>query len=87
MQSNRVHEIERNYTAFLAAVAELAKEHEGEFALISDRVIVSVHANLIDAVIAGQASFSSGMYSIQEVTTVPLDLGFYSHANPSGKIC
>ncbi|MDB5692478.1 MAG: hypothetical protein JWO81_1541 [Alphaproteobacteria bacterium] len=87
METDRAREIERNYVAFQSAVAELSRQHEGEFALVRDGSVVSVHKELIDAAVAGQSSYPDGMYSIQEVTTKPLDLGFYSHANPSGPIC
>ncbi len=87
MQTERAQEIERNYTAFQSAVAELSRLHAGKYALIRHGDVVSVHEELIDAVIAGQSGYADGMYSIQEVTTKPLDLGFYSHANPSGPIC
>jgi hypothetical protein len=85
--TQRGEEVERNYAAFQSALAELSKQHQGEYALIRHGEIVSIHEELIDAVVAGQSDFPDGMYSIQEVTTKPLDLGFYSHANPSGPIC
>lgn len=88
MQTQRSQEIERNYAAFQGAVAALiAEEHEGKFALMHDGKVVQVYPQLIDAVVAGQSRFDDGMFSIQEVTTKPLDLGFYSHADPQGPIC
>jgi hypothetical protein len=86
-QPQRNQEIERNYAAFQSAVAALAQEHEGKFALMRHGEVVDVYAELLDAVVAGHSAFSDGMFSIQEVTMKPLDLGFYSHANPAGPIC
>lgn len=83
----RQREVEQNFLAFQGVVGSLLPEHEGEYALMRDGKVVEVFGELVDAVVAGHSRFPDGMYSIQEVTTKPLDLGFYSHANPSGQIC
>ncbi|MEO7134593.1 MAG: hypothetical protein ABI024_10280 [Vicinamibacterales bacterium] len=87
MDAARTREIERNFEAFQLRVPALLPSKEGQFALMRHGEVVSVHVDLIEAVTSGQSLFADGMYSLQEVTTKPLDLGFYSHANPSGPIC
>lgn len=83
-QEQRNQEIDRNYAAFQASVANLAKDHEGKFALMCGGKVVEIFEHLVDAVVAGHSRYGDGMFSIQEVTTKPLDLGFFSHANPVG---
>lgn len=80
----RGHEIEQNFVAFQGEVASLMPDHEGKFALMRHQKIVEVYGQLVDAVVAGHSNYPDGMFSIQEITTKPLDLGFFSHANPVG---
>lgn len=77
-------EIDRNFVAFRSAVATLMDDHEGHYALMRHGQVIHVYEKLVDAVTAGHGSFSDGIFSIQEVTMSPLDLGFYSHANSLG---
>lgn len=80
----RGQEIEANFVAFQVAVEALIPAHEGQFALMRHGEIIQVYSQLVDAVVAGHSEYPDGMFSIQEVTTKPLDLGFFSHASPLG---
>lgn len=82
----RAQEIEKNFAAFQSVVGNLVPEHEGKFALMRNAEVVAVYEKLVDALLAGHTDFQDGMFSIQEVTTKPLDLGFYSHANTFGSV-
>lgn len=77
-------EVDRNLFAFLPKVPELMKEHAGEFALLRDQQIVSLHKRLRDALHEACEKFSDGRFSIQEVTEKPKELGFFSYADHSG---
>lgn len=76
-------EIDRNLFAFLPRIPDLMPEHEGEFALLRDQKVVSLHKRLRDALEASSI-FSDGIFSIQQVTDKPIELGFFSHADHPG---
>jgi len=87
MVASRETEIERNYQYFVTHVTALLPQHRGRYALLRHEGVIEIYDELIDAFVAGHSQFADGMFSIQEVTDVPLDLGFYSHADPQGPIC
>jgi hypothetical protein len=72
-------EVDRNYDAFMRMLASLLPEHRDEYALMRDSEIVAFFAKPGDANRAGVERFPDGIFSIQEVTDEPIDLGFWSH--------
>ena len=79
----REAEIEQNYQFFQGRVGELIKDHAGEFAVLKNREIIKLCDTVAEAIAVGYSQDESGLFSIQEVTDEPLDLGFFSHANPT----
>lgn len=77
-------EIERNLFAFLPHLPELLPDHEGSFALLRHQRIQSIHEKLSDALKAANTEYLDGVYSIQQITDRPIDLGFFSHASHPG---
>lgn len=73
-------EVDFNFDAFAEELPALMPHHAGEYVLMKNGRMVSFHANADAALAAGRAAFSDGIYSIQEVTDRPIDLGFFSHA-------
>jgi hypothetical protein len=73
-------EIDRNFEFFQQKLPELMTEHRGKFALIRNREIVGFYDTAIDAQTTGEKFFNDGIFSIQQVTDKPIDLGFFSHA-------
>jgi hypothetical protein len=65
---------------FPALAAQLLPEHRGEFALLRKCGVVHFYRTPFEAELAGEEKFSDGLYSIQEVTEAPADLGFFTHA-------
>lgn len=72
-------EIESNFEYFKNIVTDYVESHEGEFVLLHNQKVISFYENAYLAAIEGYKRFSDGSFSVQEVTTKPLDLGFYSH--------
>jgi hypothetical protein len=87
MSISREAVVHENFRAFQNVVGALLPSEEGKYALMRNGEVGGIYQDLIDAVAAGHSRFEDGVFSIQKVTTKPLDLGFYSHANPSGPIC
>ena len=81
---SRQEEVDRNYQAFLGQLPALLQSdaHKGKFALMHEEKIVEFFDTVSDAYAAGKALFKSDPFSIQEVTDVAVDLGYFSHALP-----
>jgi hypothetical protein len=72
-------EVDRNYDAFVRMLASILPDHRDEFALMRDGEIVGFFVKPGEANRAGVERFSDEVFSIQEVTDEPIDLGFWSH--------
>lgn len=72
-------EIDRNYDAFMRMLGGLLPEHRDEYALMRDGAIIGFFPKPGEAHRAGVERFADGIFSIQEVTDEPIDLGFWSH--------
>ena len=77
-------EIDRNLYAFLPRIPQLMSQHPGEYALLRNQEIVSVHKRLRDAIEEASEKFSDGLFSIQQITDKPVELGFFSYADNQG---
>jgi hypothetical protein len=73
-------EVDRNYDVFERMLPGLLENRRGEIVLMRAGQILSFHISESEALAAGRALFPDGVFSIQEVTDRPADLGFFSHA-------
>ena len=71
--------VDQNYETFRKLLPELLKTHEGKFALMRHGEIVEFFGSMNDAIRHGQCTFDDGLYSVQEVTDVAVDLGWFSY--------
>ena len=72
-------EVDRNYDAFTRVLADLLPEHRDQWVLMRSEKIVGIYVKPGEANLAGVEQFEDGIYSIQEITDEPIDLGFWSH--------
>lgn len=72
-------EVDRNYDAFMRMLSDILDEHRDQFALMRDGKIIAFFDKPGDANRAGVDRFKDRVFSIQEVTDEPIDLGFWSH--------
>ena len=72
-------EVDRNYDAFMRVLSTIIKDHRDQLALMRDGKIVAYFDKPSDAYRSGVERFEDGIFSIQEVTDEPIDLGFWSH--------
>ena len=80
MSSAMQVEIDRNFNHFQRCLSGLLDCNRGTFALLRDQKIHDFFPSVVAAERAGTAKFEDGLFSIQEVTDRPADLGFYTHA-------
>jgi hypothetical protein len=82
MADKLLEQIDLNYQAFQQQLPTLVTSHPGKFALMRDGQIIEFFDTARDAYVAGQRLFEQDkLFSIQEVTETPVDLGFFSHAS------
>ncbi|HEX8466382.1 MAG TPA: hypothetical protein VF620_01085 [Allosphingosinicella sp.] len=72
-------EVDRNYDAFMGMLGSILAEHRDELALMRDGKIVGYFTTPRELLVAASKQFPDGIFSIQEVTDEPLDLGIWSH--------
>ena len=72
-------EVDRNYDAFMRMLGTLLDGHRDQLALMRDGHIVGYYDTPRSALLAASELFPDGIFSIQEVTDEPIDLGFWSH--------
>ncbi len=79
----RQSEIDMNLEFFLKELPKLTAQR-GKFALIRHQQIVNFFQTPMDALTAGNSAYPDKLFSIQQVTDVATDLGYYSYAVPMG---
>ena len=72
-------EVDRNYEAFEQMLPRILPLYRDQLALMRDRRIVGYFHTPREALRAASELFPDNIFSIQEVTDEPIDLGFWSH--------
>jgi hypothetical protein len=72
-------EVDHNYDVFTRMLGTLLADHRDQLALMRDGEVVGFYKTPREALEAANERFSDGIFSIQEVTDEPIDLGFWSH--------
>ncbi len=81
---DRDEEIRKNYEAFKKMLPKLLKEYRNQHALLRGEKLIAVYSTALDAERTGKLLYDDDIFSVQEITDVPVDLGFYSHVVPVG---
>lgn len=81
----REAEVEGNFSAFLHALPKLLISNRNQFALMRHQVAKSIHPRLSDALRTGHELFTDGIFSVQQITDEPVDLGYFSHVGFPGE--
>jgi hypothetical protein len=72
-------QVDQNYDAFQRVLGKILPAHRDQLALMRDGEIVGYFETPHEALVAADAQFPDQIFSIQEVTDEPIDLGFWSH--------
>jgi hypothetical protein len=78
-QARQRLEVDENYDAFVRMLGTLLPAHRDELALMRGGQVMGFYNTPREALEAATEKFSDGIFSIQEVTDEPIDLGFWSH--------
>ncbi len=84
--TTRQAELENNYKEFEKLLPTFGPQEHGKFVLMRHGQKVNIFDSAKDAVIFAEAQFKDGMYSVQQITAKPVDLGYFSHAVPSSGV-
>lgn len=79
-REDRAKEVDANYEAFLQMLPSIIDRHRGQYVLMKNKRIVDYFSSAIEAWTAGELMVQDKLFSIQEVTDVSVDLGYFSHA-------
>jgi len=77
---DRQAEVDENLAFFVQEMPSLNSGHAGKFALIRHKAIIGYYDTVVDAVGTGNKMYADKLFSVQQVTDVPVDLGYFSHA-------
>ena len=72
-------EVDTNYDAFVRMLSSLLPEHRDRWALMRHGEVVQTFDRVGQAFDEGRSRYREDVFSIQEVTDEPIDLGFWSH--------
>ena len=72
-------EVDRNYDASVRMLSTIIADHRDQLALMRGGKIVGYNDTPRQALEAATERFPDRIFSIQEVTDEPIDLGFWSH--------
>lgn len=73
-------EVDANYEAFQKMLPSISSENRDKFALMKSGKILGFYTSAQDARTAAAAFIKDGLYSIQQVTDSPINLGYFTHA-------
>ena len=73
-------EVDRNYNEFKKMLPNILATYHDKYALMKDGNILGYYSTAQDAAVAAQTFIPDGVFSIQEVTDSPINLGFFTNA-------
>jgi hypothetical protein len=73
-------QVDKNYDAFVGMLPSILPVHQNKYALLKDGEVVGFYSTLEDAYMTANRFFPDQPFSVQKVTDMPVDLGFFSHA-------
>lgn len=80
MEAQLRAEITQNFDAFQRSLAAILPMQRNRFALLRHGAIIGFFDKPGNADDEGAKRFADGIYSIQQVTDEPVELGLYAHA-------
>lgn len=71
-------EFRQNYAVLQGRLPDILNDREGMYALMRHGAIIDYFEKPVDALLFARGSFDDGLFSVQKVTNVKADLGWYS---------
>ena len=77
---DRNAELERNYSAFCSILPNLIRSDPNKYALMRQGNLEHIFTSAGKAYSYALSKYGDSVFSIQQITDKPVDLGFFSHA-------
>ncbi len=71
-------ELHNNFMAFQELLPEISSQYAGKYALLRDKKLVQCFDSVRDAMIFGKMQYPDDLFSVQEVASGVVNLGYYS---------
>jgi len=75
-------EVDENYEEFVRLLPTILSQHRDKFALMRQKAVLGYFSTAQDAATAALSFVPDGRFSIQEVTDMAINLGFFTDAVP-----
>lgn len=85
MKSNQ-QAVDENYTEFKRRLPELIRTDAGKFVVLRDCQVVRLFDDFDAALDFCHYRYPDGLFSVQEVTQTPVEMGYFSHVMLHGQI-
>ncbi len=72
--------VDENYEAFSTLLPNLIEKHAGKFVVMRDKKPIHFFDTMRDAVVHATDKYDDGLFSVQEITEEPIDMGWLSCA-------
>ncbi len=73
-------EVDENFEAFTKLLPELIKSHPGKYAVMHNTQIIDFFDSISDAIRFGHERYGDMNFSVQEVKSHNINLGYHSYA-------
>jgi len=73
-------EVDKNYDVFVKILPNIIGQHRNKYALMQNGEVVGFYTTLEDVYVTAEKFIGKKPYSVQKVTDIAVDLGFFSHA-------
>ncbi len=73
-------QLEKNFAAMSQKINDYLPIHANKYALMRDGEVVEFYNDWESAYKTGAKFYEDGIFTIQQVTKTPVDLGYFSHA-------
>lgn len=82
MHKTQQQEVDDNYREFVKLLPSIIVQHGNKCALMKDGEIKGYFSTFEDASMAGSQFIEDGIFSVQQVSNIAIDLGFFNYAIP-----
>jgi hypothetical protein len=82
MNNIQQEEVDKNWEAFQATLPSIIGQYRDKYALMKNQEILGYYSSPQDAKSAADSFIPDGVYSIQQVTEIAANMGFFNYAIP-----
>ena len=85
-REQKLAEIKENFEAFQKLLPSIEQRYIGKFAVLRQKEIIDYFDSMSDAAKYAEAKYEDDLYSIQQVSSRIVDLGYFSHVGTMANV-